>query len=285
MPKNNNNIGVMASGLLKKGKLLVKKKSKNKAVDRTSMEKRYNRKKLLTLASPYAIREAYTQLRTNMLFSVAADSAQQCKVFAVTSSNPTEGKSLTAANVAVSFAMLGKKTLIIDADMRKPAQHRLWGIENTSGLSNMLAKVGEACLYKVQDLPLSILTAGEIPPNPAELLTSAQFELLIEKFKSEYNFIIVDMPPINIVSDAQMVCAHTDSIVLVALSEETRTDDIERAEEAIKTAGGKICGIVINGVDYKKAKGSYSYKYSKDYRYKYSYSYEYGNETEQESEE
>lgn len=240
--------------------------------DSAKRAKMYNlsRKKLLMSSSPYELREAYTQLRTNLLFSVAASSDNQCRTFLITSPNASEGKSLTTANIAISFAMLGKKTLLIDCDMRKPTQHRLWNTDNSNGLSNLLTSVGKCIIHDVKGLPLSILHAGDIPPNPSELLSSKRFPAALEYLKKAYSYIVIDLPPVNVVSDAQIISRYADGVVMVVRSGATRSEDVIHAEEAIKRADGKLCGVVVNGMNLSKAK--YSYKYKK-YAYKYKTSY------------
>ena len=143
--------------------------AKRSTQDRKQEERvqiRENRKKILTDTSAFAIREAYVQLRTNLMYSVTSMDDRGCKVFGVTSANPSEGKSLTASNIAVSFAMLGKKTLLIDCDMRKPNVARLWCIRTKNGLSDLIAKVDICEVYAVEGIPLSIIACGKIPPNP-----------------------------------------------------------------------------------------------------------------------
>ena len=130
---------------------------------------RENRKKLLTRKSAFAIRESYIQLRTNLMYSVASQGDSECRVFGVTSPNPAEGKSLTASNIAIAFAMLGKPTLLIDCDMRKPNVARLWRIHTKNGLSDLLANVDVCNVFGVEGLPLSIIAVGKIPPNPSEM--------------------------------------------------------------------------------------------------------------------
>ena len=115
-----------------------------------------NRKRLINNDSPFAIKEAYVKLRTSLMFCMKADKEGPCKVFAITSANPSEGKSLTAANIAISYAMLGKKTLLIDADMRKPTHRRLWKVDISTGLCDFLAGMGPLELVKVENLPLSL---------------------------------------------------------------------------------------------------------------------------------
>ena len=119
-----------------------------------------NRKRLLNNETPFAIKEAYIKLRTSLMFCMTQDGGSVCRVFAVTSPNPSEGKSLTAANIAISFAMLGRRTLLIDADMRKPTQRLLWNVRTTSGLCDYLAAIRPLETARVEDLPLSLERAG-----------------------------------------------------------------------------------------------------------------------------
>lgn len=151
-----------------------KKESRKVAIEAV----RTSRKRLLTNESPFAIKEAYVKLRTSLMFCMTADKERPCTSFAVTSAKPSEGKSLTAANIAISYAMLGKKVLLIDADMRKPTQRRLWRVEKPTGLCDFLAKISKLELDKVKDLPLWIVCTGTIPPNPSELLSSRALQRL-----------------------------------------------------------------------------------------------------------
>ena len=154
------------------------KKTSSKAASGTAA---VNRRRLLNNESPFAIKEAYVKLRTSLMFCMTADKERTCKTFAITSSKPSEGKSLTAANVAISYAMLGKKVLLIDADMRKPTQRRLWKVELTVGLCDFLAKIWKLEIVKVQDLPLWIVCTGTIPPNPSELLASDRMKVFVRE--------------------------------------------------------------------------------------------------------
>lgn len=236
-----------------------------------------NRKRLLNNDSPFAIKEAYVKLRTSLMFCMTADSKKACRTFAITSSNPADGKSLTAANVAISFAMLGKKTLLIDADMRKPSQRRLWRINPTTGLCDFLAKIHDLSIFDVDGLPLSIICTGTIPPNPSELLSSESMKRFVEECSRVYEYIIIDTPPINTVADAQIVSTFVDGVVLVAKSGSTSTDEMNDAISAVKRAGGNLCGAVLNDMNIKSIKRSYRYRYN-NYKYKrYSYSEGYGS--------
>ena len=153
------------------------KKSNNKAAAEAIT---VNRRRLLNNDAPFAMKEAYVKLRTSLMFCMTADKARPCKTFAVTSAKPSEGKSLTAANIAISYAMLGKRVLLVDADMRKPTQRRLWKVELSTGLCDYLAKIWQLELAKVTELPLWIVCTGTIPPNPSELLSSDRMKGFVE---------------------------------------------------------------------------------------------------------
>ena len=234
---------------------------------------RDNRKKLLTRKSAFAIRESYIQLRTNLMYSVASLGDSGCRIFGVTSPNPSEGKSLTASNIAIAFAMLGKPTLLIDCDMRKPNIARLWRIHTKNGLSDLLANMDACDIFGVEGIPLSILPVGKIPPNPSEMLSSAVFQTEIERFRKQYAYIIIDLPPTNEVADAQIVSRLVDGMVLVVRSGHTKQRELAEAEGALTSAGSRICGVIINDINLKQG-GKYGYKYG--YRYGYKYGYRYG---------
>lgn len=238
-------------------------------------------RKLLTYDSPFAIREAYVRLRTNLMFCVNGD-GDPCTTFLVTSGSPSDGKSLTAANTAISFAMLGKKTLLVDADVRKPSQQRLWAGRNTStGLCNYLVGLGALGLASIEGIPLEIAFCGVIPPNPSELLSSTRMKRFLEASRKAYDYVIVDTAPINTVADAQILSPLVDGVILVALSQKSTRGELNAAIDSVNRAGGNLCGVVINGMDMKATKYSYRYKYEDKYGgakdYGYGYGYGYGN--------
>ena len=247
-------------------------KNKNRAQSRGSVTSN-NRKRLLNAETPFAIKEAYIKLRTNLLFCMTADKSKPCSIFAVTSAKPSEGKSLTAANIAISFAMLGKKTLLIDADMRKPTQRSLWRVEQNPGLCDYLAMIQPLWIESVEEIPLSIVCTGTIAPNPSKLLSSERMKEFVANCAMEYDYVIIDTPPINTVADAQIVSMFVDGVVLVARSGDTTSIELNAAIDAIHRADGNFCGVVLNDMDMKSMKYSYRYKYSDKYGYKYSYKY------------
>ena len=232
------------------------------------------RQRILTNETPYAVREAYVKLRTNLLFSVANKKKGDTLVFVVTSANQAEGKSTTASNVAVSFAMMGMSTLLVDLDLRKPNVHRLWNIEMGGGLSNLLTNVGEFRIHDVRDIPLSVISSGDIPPNPSELLASENFKQVLEDMKKEFQIIILDTPPVNVVADAQIAANYADGVLLVVRSASTQDGDIKMAEDALRRSNARIAGVVITAFNAKSTKYGYrygNYKYGSHYSSYYNY--------------
>ena len=226
-------------------------------------------KRLLTKESPFAIKEAYVKLRTSLLFCMTADKERPCSTFAVTSAKPSEGKSLTAANIAISYAMLGKRVLLVDADMRKAGQRSLWSVRSSAGLCDFLAKISRLELAKVTDLPLWIVCTGTIPPNPSELLSSERMRHFVAESAETYDYVIIDTPPINTVADAQIISTYVDGVVLVTRSGVTTTDELNDAKDAVLRAGGNLCGVVLNDMNMKSGKYAHK-KYGGKYGYKYS---------------
>ena len=248
---------------------MARNKDNRKAV---SEAVRINRKRLLTNDSPFAIKEAYVKLRTSLMFCMTADKERACTSFAVTSAKPSEGKSLTAANIAISYAMLGKRVLLVDADMRKPTQRRLWRVEKSNGLCDFLAKIWKLEMSKVEELPLWIVCTGTIPPNPSELLSSERMKRFVEECTRVYDYVIIDTPPINTVADAQIISTYVDGVILVAKSGNTTQDELREAVDTVCRAGGNLCGAVLNDLNMKSVKYAYKYKYGGKYGYQYAYS-------------
>jgi|GEM_PF-8995 len=177
---------------------------------------------------------------------------------------------LARADVA---AMLGKRVLLVDADMRKPTQRRLWKVRSTAGLCDFLAKISRLELVKVTDLPLWIVCTGTIPPNPSELLSSERMRRFVAESAKTYDYVIIDTPPINTVADAQIISTYVDGVVLVTKSGVTTTDELSDAKDAVLRAGGNLCGVVLNDMNMKSGKYAYKYKYKYGGKYGYKYSY------------
>ncbi|MEH7073454.1 CpsD/CapB family tyrosine-protein kinase [Neobacillus drentensis] len=208
---------------------------------------------LITKLSPRSlISEQYRTVRTNIHFASVGEGVQ---VILVASASPGEGKSMTTANLAVVYAQHGKSVLIIDADLRKPTVHYTFRVDNSQGLSNVL--IGEKTLNEAvisSDVDnLDILTSGPIPPNPSELLDSKRMKTLLEEARGLYDIILIDTPPILIVTDAKILANLCDGSILVVRSKCTEIEAAQKAIEALKAADGKILGTILNDSDKKKS--------------------------------
>ncbi|NIK11804.1 CpsD/CapB family tyrosine-protein kinase [Alkalibacillus almallahensis] len=228
---------------------------------KTTVQRAQQHRSLITHEQPKSpISEQFRTLRTNLQFS-AVD--QDLKSLIVTSSHPAEGKSLTAANLAVTFAQQGKKVLLVDSDMRKPSTHFTFRINNTMGLSNVL--VGDFCLETVvQDSKvdnLDVLTCGPVPPNPAELIGSKAFAQLVEHAKKLYDMVIFDTPPVLAVTDSQVLSQYVDGVLLVVRSKVTDKNESVRAKNLLEQTHANMLGVVLN--DRSIEKNSFYYYYGK----------------------
>jgi capsular exopolysaccharide synthesis family protein len=211
---------------------------------------------------PYSpINEAYQMLQANLKF---LSSDKEIKAIVVTSSVPKEGKSEVSANLAVSMSQVGRRVLLVDADMRHPSQHHIWELTNSVGLSNIL--VGEAEFTEVvrEVMPkLDVLTSGVIPPNPVALLDSKRMASLIETFSKIYDFVIVDTPPLAGIADAPILGKMSDGILLVVRPRGVNFPDAKGAKEFLGRSGQNVLGLVANRVMIKNEPDSYFY-YTKD---------------------
>ncbi len=216
--------------------------------------------------------ETYKAIRTNIMFSVPKN--DKAKVIAVTSAAPGEGKSTTAINLAITISQMGVKTLIIDGDMRKSRVHRYLSLERKIGLSNILCgfcSIEDAVKKNIRE-NLDCITAGEIPPNPAELLGSKVFEELIEKLSEYYDYIIIDTPPMNVVTDALLVAKVITGVVVVARKKMTTFKMLDKALLAVSQAGVTLLGVILLGGEGTKKRYGYTY-----HSYKYTYMDEYSS--------
>jgi capsular exopolysaccharide synthesis family protein len=242
------------------------------------------RKYLLSAKNDFFLQEAYKTLRTNVMFSLTGESSS--KVITVTSSLQSEGKSITATNLALSFVAADKRTLLIDCDLRKPKLARLLQINSQVGLSNVLMEpklLGEAVL-PFQETGLKVILAGNIPPNPSELLGSKRMQRLLDELKKSFEYIILDSPPINMVTDSAILANQTDGVLFVVRAGRADRGGVLHAVDQLEYANAKILGFVFNGASaegggyrrygYKRyGYGRYGYK---RYGYKYGYGYGYG---------
>ena len=201
--------------------------------------------------------ESYRTLRTNIQYS---SFDKEYKVIMVTSSEPGEGKSITSGNLALSFAQDGKKVLLVDCDLRKPSIHKKFKISNLIGLSDVLIGKEDlkAALHRYNE-NLVILTSGKIPPNPSEMLSSKAMSNLLEELKKIFDYIILDTPPVQAVTDSQILSTKADGTILVIRAEKTKKDSVQNAIGLLKKVNANIIGTVLNGIESSRNKYYYYY--------------------------
>ncbi|MHC5269454.1 CpsD/CapB family tyrosine-protein kinase [Enterococcus sp. LJL98] len=213
---------------------------------------------LITLTEPEAmISEQYRTLRTNLQFIKKEEAPLQTLV--ITSALPGEGKSTTAANLAVVLAQAGQKTLLVDADLRKPTFATIFGLPSMRGLSTSLAQ-GDAVLEACQttEIPqLSVLTSGPKPPNPSELLDSKRMEAIIQELKQAFDVILFDVPPVMAVTDAQIMAAKADGTLLVIREKVANKEALKKTKSALALVDATILGAVYNGTTQTEKQGYY----------------------------
>ena len=228
------------------------------------------RKEIITQSDPKSpISEVFRALRTNLQFM---SKSSNCQTILITSTVQSEGKSWTSANLATAFAQTGTKTLIIDADMRKPRQHKIFQISNIPGLSNYLSGINDMgrkqnidvfdCIKKTGIDNLYLLPSGNIPPNPSELLMSDKTLELLEEVKNNFDVVIFDGAPCLLVTDSTIISRIVDSTVLVTSYKYTKIDDLKEATKRIKRVGGKIAGVILNRVEISNKKYESKYYYA-----------------------
>jgi capsular exopolysaccharide synthesis family protein len=213
------------------------------------------------------VAEAYRTIRTAVFFGV---SKGQAKTILITSPDPGDGKSTVASNLAITMAQAEQKTLLIDADLRKPTQHSIFEIESRDeGLSNLLAGAIET-EQAIRSGPISnldILTCGVEIPNPVEVLNSDAFAKVLREFAERYDRVIIDSPPVGPVADGRVLSALCDVTILVLRAETSTRRHSQQARDSLLSVGGRILGAVVN--DVRRSHGHYGY-YSGYGRYRYS---------------
>ena len=202
------------------------------------------------------ISEQYRAIRTNIEYS---NVDQNTKTILVTSSDKNEGKTTTVSNLAVSFANLNKKILLIDCDLRNPSIHKMFRLNNIYGLTDILAKdrAVDKCIQETELENLYVLTAGSTPPNPAEILSSEKMKNLIEDLKNMYDYIFIDTPPIGLVTDAGVLSSFIDGVVLVVKSESVEKKYLEETKKKLDAVDARILGAILNS--YKSEQKDYNY--------------------------
>ncbi len=219
-----------------------------------------------TEESPFVIKEAYKEVSTNILFSLVEEG---CKCIAITSAYPQEGKTTTATNMSISFVQMGKRTLLIDGDMRKPYIHKMFDLENDIGLSNVLGGFVETKdAIKCIEGGLHIMTSGHILPNPAELLSSQRMKDLMMELRDSYDYIFIDTSPVNVVTDGIIISECVSGVIVVTKQSQSKHSELQEALGKLNFAKAKVLGVVLTGVESKMGRFSKYLKLGKHRKYK-----------------
>lgn len=215
--------------------------------------------------------EAYKIARTNIMFTLAGE--EGCKKVVFTSALAGEGKTTSCINLAVTFAQTSAKVLVIDADLRRPKIHQYIGEKCEDGLADLLAgfvDINDVVRYS-ETMHFDYISAGHIPPNPAELLATPKISTIFEKLGQVYDYIFIDTPPVTVVTDALVLAKHTSGMIFVVKQKETPHDALKKSMANLKFADVKILGFLMNEAEAKH----YTYRNKYGYRRKYSYDYAY----------
>ena len=221
-------------------------------------------KQVLGESSPWPVQEAYKALRTNLMFSLPGN---ESKAIGVTSALQHDGKSINAVNMAISFAQLGRKVALVEADLRMPTVSRKLGCRSVPGLTDVL--VGQCCLMDVTQTSqeyrmLSVIPAGNIPPDPTWLLQSNQMKTILKALRSAYDYIFVDLPPVTGVADAAILAPLLDGYVIVVRNETTEYRAVADSLDQLRLAKAKVIGFLYNDADISGGSKYYHSYYRKD---------------------
>lgn len=226
-------------------------------------------------AQKFRIEEAYKSIRTNIMLSILK---KGCKTIVVSSGSPAEGKTTTTINLAISIAQADQRVLLIDCDLRKPKMHHYFGVSNAPGLTNYISDSVKnngpktdlySIIHRTEFPNLSLLCAGSIPPNPAELLGSEPMAEFLQQISRDYDYVIIDTPPLNVVSDALPIIRESDGVVIVVRANGSTHPEVQKVMESLEFIDAKVLGFIYNFAEDKRSR----YKYGYDYGYGYNYGY------------
>ena len=218
---------------------------------------------LVTYAEPRsAAAEAYRTLRTNITF---ASPDKPAHTILVTSTSPDDGKSTTIANLAITFASAGSPTVLVDADLRRPHLHTIFGLSNEAGVTSLVAEmarnkggaVPRLPLHETQVENLQVLTSGPVPPNPAEILASQRMGELLALLRSKAEYVLIDTPPIIAVTDAAVLAPKVDGVLIVINAGKTKRDLAVKARDMLRQVNANILGVVLNNAQIDKSAYAY----------------------------
>ncbi len=252
-------------------------KTEAKPAEKKQPRRNRQQKGMLCENLSFAAAESYKLLRTNLLFTLPE---KNCRILGVTSSVRGEGKSTTSVNLAFTFAQTGKRVLLIDADMRLPSIATKLDIHGAPGLSNLLAGLNSerSCFRKSENFDnWYILPAGDIPPNPSELLGSERMHSLLERYSEHFDYIILDLPPVNIVVDALVISKWTDGLIVVVRQNYSDRHSLDNCMYQMQKLNAKMLGFVMTDANISASSYKHYGKYGKGYGYGYGYDKSYAS--------
>ena len=217
---------------------------------------------------PFNYIESFKSLRTNLNFIAATE---KVNTFLLTSAIPGEGKSNTAINLAISLAEDNKSVVVVDCDLRKPSLNRYLKLGHSfKGITDILTENAtlEDALISIEDLGIHVLVSGAVPPNPSEMLSSEPMEKLMEELKSMFDYVILDTPPVSVVTDAAILGRYADGAILCVRSNFAPKETVLLAKDRLDSVGVHLLGAVLTGYDTKKESKSSAYSYTYEYEYK-----------------
>jgi len=225
---------------------------------RTNLAMLHDRSLIINENTSFSIKEEYKTLRTNVLFSFPSSA---CKVIGISSAQPFEGKSINCLNLAIAFAQTSAHVLLIDCDLRLPSQAWLLDLDSIPGLSNVLVGMNTEAeaIQKTKYSGVDVLLSGDIPPNPSELIGSESMGKLIEKLSRNYDYIFVDLPPINVVADTAVMSKYLSGLILVVRAVVSTRESVIKAISKLELVNANIIGVILTGVKKKPM-------FVKDYR-------------------
>jgi len=214
------------------------------------------------------VSEAYRSLRTSLVYSTKSEE-NNSNVILVSSPGPGEGKTTTIVNLAITYANLGKKTILLDTDLRKPVVHKVFSIDREPGITRYLSGLEENhtnIINKTEVNNLDVVTCGIVPPNPSELLSSNNMKMLVDKLNKEYDVVLFDSPPLLAVTDSFISMKYASQFILVIRCAKTEKGALNRSLQQLELANAPFKGVVMNAVDVSNSYGGYYYNY---YQYYY----------------
>lgn len=228
------------------------------------IKKNAEKEPIISKEVPFAVEEAYKSLRTNLIFTLPGEN---CKVIEISSSLQKEGKSITAINLAISLSKNGSKVILVDCDLRLPTVARKLRIEPKPGLTNLLFgmnKMDEVIVTHASGI--DVMPSGDLPPNPSEVLGSQNMKNTIDHLSKNYDYVILDTPPVGVVADAVVLSKYASGVILVVRTGKTTLENTRDAIDTLKLANANVLGFVMTDANEKKQyydKYGYTYKQKK----------------------